>query len=202
MRDGLSYEGNLDGLYLLKSGRRILRLLRVSRGVGGDLALGLTHLHLELDPLPEFFMAALWLWYGVTRPSTTMLNAIHLGWLRLSKTRGLLLRITYPGAGLRPLWRPPHLNMHPPQLVRHEVDDMRAKTVFQEKLDPIQRRRLGKVFEKLVPMHVRIRIWLRAPRIHGRLLHLLALLLPLRQKMMVPLFQLALMPFYPFREFL
>lgn len=109
-------------------------------------------MQLELEPLPGSFMAALCLWYGVTRPSTTMLNAIWLGCLLLRKSRGLLLRMTYPGAGLVPLWRPPHLDIHPPQLVRQDVDEMRAKTVFHDKLEPMQSRRLGKVFEKLVPM--------------------------------------------------
>lgn len=80
-----------------------------------------------------------------------MLDAMWLGLLGCRKRSWLLLRMTYPGAGRRPLESPPCLNMHPPHLVRHDVDDMRAKTVFQEILNPIHRSSLGKVADKLVP---------------------------------------------------
>lgn len=62
--------------------------------------------------------------------------------------------MTCPGVGLEMpgVLGPPHLDMQPPQLVRHDVENMRAKTVFHEKLDPKQRRFLGMAFEKLVPM--------------------------------------------------
>lgn len=58
--------------------------------------------------------------------------------------------MTCPGVSL--FLTPPQLEMQPPQLVRQEVEDMRAKTVFQDKLDPIQCSTLGMAFEKLVPM--------------------------------------------------
>lgn len=97
-----------------------------------------------------------------------MLYAMWLGFLRFRDRSRLLELMTYPGA--LPFFRPPWLDMQPPQLVRQEVDDMSAKTVFQEKLDPVHGLRLGMVCDKLVPMQVRMRKFLLAPVIHGRLL--------------------------------
>lgn len=65
-----------------------------------------------------------------------------------------MLAMTWPGAGLvvPGVLGPPHLEIQPPQLVRHDVDEMRAKTVFHEKLDPKQSRVLGMAADMLVPI--------------------------------------------------
>lgn len=79
-----------------------------------------------------------------------MLDAMELGPLFLKDRLGLLLAMTYPGA--LPRRSPPWLDIHPPHLVRQNVNEIRAKTVFHEILDPINRSDLGKVFDKLVPI--------------------------------------------------
>lgn len=76
VRDGLLYDGHLEGLHLLMFGHWRLGLLALSLGVGGDRFRCLTHLQWELDPLPGFVMAALCLQYGVTRPRRTMVEAM------------------------------------------------------------------------------------------------------------------------------
>lgn len=76
VRDGLRYDGHLDGLHLLMFGQRKLGLLFLRLGVGGDRFHALTQLQLDLDPLPGVWIKALWLQYGVTRPRRTMVDAI------------------------------------------------------------------------------------------------------------------------------
>lgn len=110
---GLLLNGNLEGLHLLILGC----LLPVS---GESLHLLTQLCWTGFTPFGRF---ALWLWYGVTRPSSTIINAIWLGFLLLQDR-----------SFLRELMKYGQLTILPPYLVWCEVNNISAKTVFKEML--------------------------------------------------------------------
>lgn len=85
--------------------------------------------------MTPFGRFSLCLWYGVTRPSRTIMDSIRLGVLFL-RERSFLRDLIMCG----------QLTMLPPYLVWWEVEEISSKTVFQNILYPHQGWFLGMYF--------------------------------------------------------
>lgn len=88
------------------------------------------------------FRSSLWLWYLCKHLSRTIKNSITLGFLNLDG-KSFLYQLFTCG----------HLVIYPPQLVRHYVNNIRSKKVFQNSLNPNESSLLGKFSNNCVPYH-------------------------------------------------